>query len=56
MDCSLECRKVYLIEGTVVNDGIVLMAKAFLIVEGIMLYTHCNSVFLYFLYIRNDHF
>ena len=56
MDCSFECRKIYFMEGTVVNDCIVLVAEGFLIVERIMLDAHCNSVFLNFLYIRNDHF
>ena len=56
MDCSFECRKIYFMEGTVVNDCIVLVAEGFLIVECIMFYTHCNSVFLNFLYIRNYHF
>ena len=55
LDSSLECRKINLIEGSVIQHGIVLMTLCLLIVKRIMLYADCDAVLLYLLDIRHYH-
>ena len=52
---SLECRKIYFVKSTVVNDDIDLIAVFFVIVQSEMLYAGSHAVGLQSLNIRHHH-
>ena len=55
LNCHLEGRKIYFIQGPVIHDCIVCVSVCFLIVQREMLHAHRDSVLLYLLNIRHGH-
>ena len=50
-----ECREIYLVERTIVDDNVCIVAFEFLIVQRIMLDTYRNTVVLAIADIRHNH-